>query len=118
MEVSITSFQISADELQELLGQRLSARVRCDISIQPGTVQVRGVDPRVVVALVSASSAAIGALLSGLLQIAKERCSGKITLQGNDGSRVEVPANTSPEKLNALIENVRQMSSPRVHLGS
>jgi hypothetical protein len=118
MQINITSDEIAEDELQQLLNQRLGKDEARNIFIQSGSVRLRGADPAVVVALVSASSAAIGALLTGLLQIAKERCSGRITLQGSDGSRIDVPANTSPEKFDALIENIRKMSQPRVHIGS
>jgi hypothetical protein len=118
MQIGITSDEIAEDELRQLLNQRLSRDVAHNIVIQSGAPRLRGADPALIVALVSASSAAIGALLTGLLQIAKERCSGRITLQASDGSRVDVPANTSPERLDALIENIREMSQPRLHIGS
>ena len=118
MEICITSTEIPQAELKELLLYRLEATASDQISILPRPVRLRGPDSTVVVALVSASSAAVGALLTGLLQIAKERSSGRIILQANDGSRVEVGADTPSEKLDELVEKVRTMSQPRIHIGS
>jgi len=117
MQIKIASVEIAQDELQRLLVHRFGSNNAESISIHGQSVRLRGGDATVLVALVSASSAAIGALLTGVLQIAKERCAGKISLQGNDGSRLEVPANIPPEKLDSLIETLRKLSEPRIHIG-
>jgi len=118
MEIKITSKEIPEGELRSLILHSVAADAQSQFSIRDARVRVRGLDAAVVVALVGASSAAIGALLTGLLQIAKQRSSGTITLQGSDGSRIDVPANTTPDKIDELIGKLRTISGPQIHIGN
>lgn len=83
--------------------------------LHPRASRFRAIDPTVLVAIVGGSSAAIGAFLSGILQLAKERRSSKITLQSGD-VRIEVPADTPAEEIDELIQKLRSMSKPAIYL--
>lgn len=76
----------------------------------------RGIEPTVLVAIIGAAGSALGALVSGLVQIAHESHSSTIVVQGKDGRRVEFPTDTRPERIKQLIDVMGEMESPTVRL--
>jgi hypothetical protein len=82
-----------------------------DVKLEMRTpkIKYRGIDPTMLVAIVGAAGAGLGALITGLLQIGKEIAARKIVLEAG-GQKLEVPASTSPEQLDHLLEKLSQMS--------
>ena len=76
----------------------------------------RGLDPIVLVALVGASGTCLGALVTSLLKVAQQGKTKKIVLQSKSGHRLEVPADTPPEKINEMIEKIKEMDEPSINI--
>ena len=74
-------------------------------------------DPAILVAVVSGASATISVLVTGLLQIVQLR-SQKIVLQATNGRRLEIPANSSSERIQELIKILEQMEIKRIKITS
>ncbi len=81
------------------------------------TPTFRSLDPAVLVAVVGASGTALGALLGGLLAVAKQKHSNKIVIRGKNAS-LEVPADTPLQRIDALLERIRQLENPQVILSN
>ena len=76
----------------------------------------RALDPSVLVAVAGVSGTALGSLVTGLLKIAQEKKSQKIVIQSKDGSKLEVPSDTSPEEIEELVKKLRMMEAPHIYL--
>jgi hypothetical protein len=89
------------------------------VALSVKTIHAQGAitDPAILVALVSGAGAAITALITGLLQLAQERRQ-RIILQATNGRRLEIPANTSPERIEELLDILRQMEIERIRIAS
>jgi hypothetical protein len=90
--------------------------VSIELELHESRPNKRGVDPTILVAVVSFTGTALGALISGLLQIANASRQSKIILQGKNGTRLEVPANTPPDKIDELIDKLRMIETEHIHL--
>ena len=117
LSVSIRAYGIPAVDLQQQL-DRILAGVQDSPEWNIGThpSRFRTVDPAILVAIVGASGAALGALVTGLLRIAQKKGTQKIVIQGRDGRRLEVPADTSTERIGELLQVVRGMDRPHIEL--
>lgn len=69
----------------------------------------RGIDPTLLVAVVGAAGTGLGALITGLFQLGKEMAAKKFVLETQGGQKLEVPANTPVEKIDHLLDKLRQM---------
>ena len=109
MEIQITSENISSTELKRLLESALQL-VNIDIAleIRKSVVKKRTIDPTVLVAAVGVIGTALGALITALLQVARQRASQKIVLVWSNGQSLEVPADMSSEELDNLIEKLKR----------
>jgi alpha-galactosidase len=108
IEVSIRARSFSVAELKQLLGKYGVVNFS-----EPG-IRVRGIDTAVLVAIVSTTSAALGAFVSGLLQIVREKKAAKIELQDKDGRRIVMPADTPAETIPSFVAHIKAMETPRV----
>jgi hypothetical protein len=80
-------------------------------------------DPTVLTAIISGTSAAVSALVTGLMQVMGRRQErGKIVIRLDDGSTLEIPSGTPPEEISRYIEaakglrrveELRLITSPR-----
>lgn len=62
-------------------------------------------DPTVLTAIISGTSAAVSALVTGLMQVVGRRQErGKVALRFDDGSSLEIPSGTPPEEVSKYIE--------------
>jgi ABC-type Fe3+ transport system permease subunit len=70
----------------------------------------------VLVAIVAGSSAAMSALITGLLKVLerKQSVDGKLVLRGANGASIEVPASTSDGRLQELIELTKSLDCSRI----
>jgi hypothetical protein len=116
-EVRVLSAALSSIDLRERL-QRNRAIIDAELQFEliENQMRFRGVEPTLLVAIVGAAGTALGTLVSGLLQIARETHSAKIIVQAKDGRRVECPADMPSEKVKELVELMREMDSPTVRL--
>lgn len=109
--IALNSRSKPAAEIKESLEQQLTpAASDVQLELRTPKVKFRGLDPNVLVAIVGAAGAGLGALITGLLQVGKEMAARKIVLEAQGGQRLEVPADTPMEKLDQLLERLKQMN--------
>ena len=116
-EIRLLSAALSSAEMKKWFEKDQSiteAGVRFDLV--ENRPHLRGVEPTILVAIISAAGTALGALVSGLLQVARDSHSEKVLIQGKDGARVEFPANMSSENARKLVDLLREIESPVVRL--
>ncbi|MDQ3819860.1 MAG: hypothetical protein M3362_19605 [Acidobacteriota bacterium] len=110
IQIAVTSNSKSIEEIKESLENHLApggSDVKLEIRTQK--VKYRSLDPSVMVAIVGAASAGLGALITGLLQIGQQMAASKITLESQSGAKLEVPANTPSDKIDHLLDRLSQM---------
>lgn len=119
-EILISTLSLPAETLRlrlqrELEGEGIELMVR---KVPSGSRS--GADPTVLVAIVSGVSAAVSALISGLLRVLERRRvpSATIVVTGSDGTSVTVPAATDPERIEELLRLARELDSPRIWIDS
>ena len=110
IQIAVTSNSKPIEELKKSLETQLDPS-GSDVKLELRTPKkkYRSIDPTILVAVVGAASAGLGALITGLLQVGQQMAARKIVLEGQGGSKLEVPANTSFEKIDQLLERVNQM---------
>ena len=115
MEFYITSVsrEIDLEDLRKILEERIDSN-GITLEIRKLEFILRGLDPTVLVAIVSALGTGLGALITGLLQIARQSTNKKIVMQSQSGQRLEVPADISPEELDALLEKLKELETQKV----
>jgi hypothetical protein len=87
-----------------------------DIEIQPTkNRRLRGADPTITIAIISAASGALGILLSGLVELIKGKADGKIIIQCKD-SKIEVPKDYPLEKLDVLINKIKKLEVEEIKI--
>lgn len=117
MDIHITSNSFKPDELI----RKLESAPGCEspdvtLILRKKKQVFRTLDPTVLVAIISAASAGLGALVTGLMGIAKERKAKIIVIQDKEGRRLEVPVDYSKEEIQALLEVMRQMESAKIEI--
>ncbi|HWS55874.1 MAG TPA: hypothetical protein VN228_17170 [Pyrinomonadaceae bacterium] len=100
-----------AAEIKESLEQQLTpAAADVQLELRQPKVKYRGLDPNVLVAVVGAAGAGLGALITGLMQLRNQMAARKIVLEAEGGQKLEVPADTPMEKLDQLLERLNRMN--------
>jgi hypothetical protein len=115
-EVLICS-NFSAAHMREILEahfERTGAPIRFEV--RESQSETRAAEATAVVALVTAVSAAVGALITGLLQIAREGRAKKIVLQGKSGWRLELPADMPRDHVEFFLEAINRTDVDKVDL--
>ena len=110
LRINLYSNNLSLDKFKELIEKQVNLN-ESDIHLEikrPNFIP-RGLDPTILVAIVGAAGTCLGAFLSGILQILKQTKSEKIVIQTKNGSRIEIPANTSADKLDQYIEKIKEL---------
>jgi ACT domain-containing protein len=116
-KIILSATSIPSRELKRRFENRTEGKeASIELELEPNISNTRGIDPTVLVAIVSVTGTALGALVSGLLQVALANRQQKIIIQGKDGSRLEVPSDTSSEKIDELIDKLRMMDVAHIHL--
>ena len=117
IQILIDSGLMSAEELKEQLEDTLSGNnAEARLRTERLGIRIRGMDPTILVAVVGAAGVSLGALISGLFQVAQQKSLKKIVVQSRDGARLEFPADTKPEEIDMLIEKVRALEAWRIIL--
>jgi predicted ribonuclease YlaK len=108
--ITVASKGTKAAELKAQLEQHLDPdRAEIALEVRDRKSAVRVIDPTILVAIVGAAGTGLGALIAGLMEIAKQKSSRLIIIQSKGGTRLEVPVGVSEEELEALIENVKEL---------
>src|ERR1044072_9472161 len=89
IEFGIAAHGEDAETLRGVLAAITAEHVGLELRISS---PFRGVDPAGLVAVVTVIGTVVGALVTGLLQIAQSRQATTIVLSGKDGSRLEIPS--------------------------
>jgi hypothetical protein len=116
MEIILKSRQIPNDDLIQKLEAANLGKEDVHLLLRKRDQSFRSLDPTVVIAIVTAASTALGALITGMLNIAKESKSQSIVVQDKHGHRIEFPANCSKEKTEEIICLLNQMEAPRIEI--
>lgn len=117
IEISILCYGMQPEDLRVMLNDRLSNLSNPpELLIKPSISRFRTLEPSILVAIVGGASAALGALITNLLKIAQQRKIQKIVIQGKSGAKLEVPADTPSERIDELLEKVREMDTPHILL--
>ena len=117
IQIEIDARTYSSIELQQRLEMELdviASGVALRVVGEP--LVVRAPESTILIAVVSAVGGAVAALLGGLLQIAREAKAAKLVLQDQAGRRIEVPAETPPERISALVTVLKEMEQPKITL--
>ena len=109
--IALNSRSRPAAEIKESLERQLTPGA-ADVQLELRTpkVKYRGLDPNVLVAVVGAAGAGLGALITGLMQLRNQMAARKIVLEAQDGQKLEVPADTPMDKLDQLLERLGRMN--------
>lgn len=109
--IALHSKSRPAAEIKESLEQQL-APVASDVQLELRTpkVKYRALDPTVLVAIVGAAGAGLGALITGLLQVGQQMAARKIVLEAQGGQKLEVPADTPVDKIDHLLDRLSRMN--------
>jgi hypothetical protein len=103
-EVEIHSNTTSLSYLNRLLEDVLCENV--EFELRSSKSISRGVDPVVLVAIISSVSSALTALVSGILSIRSQAKAKSIVLVAKDGRRIEVPSSFSTARIDELISKL------------
>ncbi|GAC1347875.1 MAG: hypothetical protein NVSMB27_14270 [Ktedonobacteraceae bacterium] len=115
--INILCYGMQSEDLQILLSEYISDPEETpQFHVESEKSRFRTLDPSVLVAIAGVSGTALGSLLSGLLRIAQEKKSQKIVIQSKDGSKLEVPSDTPPERIEELVKKLRMMEAPHIYL--
>lgn len=111
-KINILGGWLSASKIQEGLTDAFGQGTD-DIEL-PGS-GVRGVDPAILVALVSATGTAIGAFIGGLLSVAKQSAAKRIVVEKGD-LKIDVPLKCSNEELEKIVKTLKSLDDESVNL--
>lgn len=95
----------SAEVLEQLGGMDLAAH-GISVELREPTMAFRGPDPAIIIATISAVSANLAALITGLLQLRGNRNGQRVTIEFASGNKIEVPADYPPAELERLIKSL------------
>lgn len=107
-----------ADAVMRVIGSNIRSSRDVALDLRTTPFSVRGIDPTILVAVVGATGAGMGALLSALGGLAAARHAQHVVLTGNDGSSLELPVELARDsaQLEALLGRVAAMGGGDVTL--
>jgi len=76
--------------------------------------EMRGIDTAVLVAIVGAAGTAVGALIGGVLNFAAKKGAQQIIIQGKNGRKLEIPVDTSEDRLAELVAAAKDLDVDRI----
>ena len=121
LRIALTATSLDSAELRDLLRAELADNA-ADVRLQMASPvdKARGPmsDPAVLVAVVTATSAVVAALVSGLFRMLAARGApdAPIVITAASGASIQVPAGTSPEEMQHYLKLLQELDRPRIHL--
>jgi hypothetical protein len=109
MEIKISSDSIGILELKNYLENSQFIPNDFEFQLQSKSIQLRGADPTVLVAVIGSVITALVGLITGILSVVKEKQLGKVMIESKDGIKIEIPANYPMEKLDDLLDKVKRI---------
>jgi hypothetical protein len=117
MEIKIVSQEMASKEIKESLEQIPNwMNTQINLELRPTKLRLRNTDPTVLVAIASAASTTLGYLITGILNIVKERQLAKVTIETKDGTKIEIPANYPIKNVDDIIAKLKSLEVVRVEL--
>lgn len=119
MEIVIkSSEEIAAPAEMKKYLESLPAIKSNDLTLLLGKskTRLRGIEPTVLVAVVGATGAGLGALIAGLFQFLQRRSAKTIIMQTASGERLEFPADMKSEEIDLLIEKLKNLDMRKITL--
>jgi hypothetical protein len=121
-EIQIDADWCASATLHTALERELESNPVVKLELRPAPHAFRGpgLDSNVLIAVVGGASAAITALIAGIFSVASKKgdSAASIVLRGSDGTSVQAPASTTPERLEELVELAGRLQKPRILLRS
>jgi len=115
IQISLTAGRRTLQEVKAALeSQPAVSASGTRLEIREKKTKYRSIDPNLLVAIVGAAGTGLGALISGLFQIGQQIAAKKFVLETHDGNKLEVPADTSPEKIDALLAKLKQSDVKKI----
>lgn len=110
IQIALTATGKTPQELKEALESQPDITASgAHLELRQSKVKYRNIDPTLLVAIVGAAGTGLGALITGLFQIGQQMAAKKFVLETHGGQKLEVPANTPIDKIDQLLERLRQM---------
>ncbi len=116
MWIVVDERQGSVESIAAQLRSECPDDAEVQLSVKQPNEEFRGADPATIVAVVAAAGTAFGALIGGMLRICEQVSAQKIVLRGKGGLHLEVPADTSSEKLDELIGKLRELDQEKIKI--
>jgi len=111
-KIEILARNTSVDDLKKELCERCSDAPE---TIEFSMTKHRSIEPAVVIALLGTSGASLGALITGLLAIAKQKKSNVLKLSYKDGEKqmsMEIPVDLlKTEKKSELVDMLERLQN-------
>jgi hypothetical protein len=119
IRIEIFVHDADADRLERVLSKHRSG-IRASVDrAHSRSFRFESADPTVLVAIVGASSAALGSLITRLFAFLGQKQRNKITIRDGD-KMIEVPIGLlekdKMERLEELLDKIRKMDRPQIHL--
>jgi len=119
MELEVSSYSLDRGELLDILRTCEGDVDRSSPGIGGNRPALRGgTDPTVLVAVLSGASVVLSALITGFLNILRQRVSpaATIVIRSPSGASIEFPADTTPERVTELVNTLNELSHIRIEL--
>jgi hypothetical protein len=113
MQVKISAKSVDLNEVKASLEKTIGSTEEIEFQVhQPDD---RAIETAVLVALIGAGGTVLGALISGIMQLAREKASAKIIVQTEKG-RIEAPVILPKEQFERLIDRVNLLKADKVNI--
>ena len=119
MEITIISRNeaIEMSSLKRELEQTLNqTEKKITLSLKTPDLNLHSIDPTIINALIGASSAMFGSLLTVVLTFIKANSGKRVVIVLKNGAKIDVPANISIETLDILIDRARILDQESVRI--
>lgn len=114
ISIEIDVRTISKTSLKKMVEQHISDDVRFEFS--GGLPGNRGIDPTILVAIVSASAAGISALIAGIMNVREQAKAQRVVMIDQDGRRLEVPSDMTTEQVEFFAATLADLSVQKITL--
>jgi hypothetical protein len=108
--IKVSSKHLTPQMLKDLLASEVSQEADIRLEIK----RFRSLDAGVLVAFFGSIGVGLEALVAGIFKVAGQKGSATIVIQGRSGRRIEVPANTPPDKIKEYVELAKQLDIERI----
>jgi hypothetical protein len=117
VEIKVESPDISLGQLKHSLEvKELLSEHDITLELRKSVASKRNIDPSILVAVVGAAGAGIGALITGIFAVINKKKTMYIEIHFADGGMVKAPADINDEELDMLIEKAKRREIELIEL--